>query len=356
MLISWGLSGCHTACMVAGLAEARLDFEHLVGIPLEAAEFSHEVFKTLDRLLPFDGWCLAGLDPENGLRQVQFGGRGTERTVEMARNEALMPDVNKYADLAAAVVPAGTLSLAHPAGRASFRLNEVLIPQGFHSEARVALRDRGRLCGALVLFREDPRRVFDGGDAATLCAVADPLTRALRRYPVRALPRRGVAPGSGVVAVSPDDRLVAISDEAQAWLDDLVPGDDDQTYPSDVTRVIFDATHAVRRGHPEQACTCVRTVSGHWLRVEGSAVAVGEADVVVVLRPATVQELLATVADHHGLTPREAEVLGLAAHGLPSKHIARELGVSLLTINGHLQALYRKCGASGREELLGRLV
>jgi DNA-binding NarL/FixJ family response regulator len=355
MPISWGLPGCHDAGMMRGLADARSALTGLAGRPVEAAEFSSGVHSALQRVLTFDGWCLLGLDPHTGLRTSQFGGRGTEHTAEMARNEALMSDVNKYADLAVAACPAGWLSAEHPQARDSFRLHEILLPQGFHSEIRLALRDHGRLWGALVLFREDPHRLFDDHDTAAVCAIADPLTNAMRAFPARPLARRGTMLGAGVVALAPDNRLVAVSAQAQAWLDDLVPGGDDQTYPSDVTRVLFDAAHAVRRGDLSRALTCVRTVSGHWLRVEATALPVGTADVAVVLQPAAVHQLLGTLAACNKLTPRESDVLGLLVHGLAGKQIARRLAISLFTVNEHLRSLYRKCGVTGREDLLGRL-
>ena len=342
--------------MVRAVAQARADLAALVGRPVEAAEFSSEVSAALRRAMSFDGWCLFGLDPRTGLRTVQFGGRGTEHTAEMARNEALMSDVNRYSDLAAADVPAGWLSSAHPRARTSFRLNEILLPQGFQSELRLVLRQGGRIWGALVLFREDPRRTFDDGDSSAVCAMAETLTAAVRAFPVRPLQRRGQSHSAGFVALAPDDRMVAVSEGAQAWLDDLVPGGDDETYPSDVTRVLFDAAHAVRRGDTRRASTCVRTVSGSWLRVEGTAAALGDVDVVVLLQPAPAGVLLDTYALHHRLTGRETEVLGLVTHGLGSKQVAREMAISLQTVNGHLKSIYRKCQVTGRDELFGRLV
>jgi DNA-binding CsgD family transcriptional regulator len=335
-------------------AAARL--ARLGGPPLEAAEFSHEVDRALREVLSYDGWCLFGTDPLTGLRTVQFGGRGTERTAEMARNEALMRDVNRYDDLAVAACPAGWLSAEHPESSTSFRLHEILVPQGFHSEVRLALRERGRLWGALVLFSEDARRPLGPADAEAVCLIAEPLTQALRGFQVRPGTPTGHALGSGLVAIAPDDRLVSLSGDAQRWLDDLVPGGEDETYPGDVTRVLFDAAHAVRRGEPGRAMTCVRTVSGRWLRVEGMRLQLGEADVGVVLQPATVAQLVGTVAAYHGLTRREVEVLELVVRGLPGKHVARELGIALVTVNGHLKSLYRKCGVTGRDELVGRLV
>jgi DNA-binding CsgD family transcriptional regulator len=355
MPISWGLSRCQSVGMIRTVAEAGSGLIDLVGRPVEAAEFSNEVSAVLRRTLPFDGWCLFGLDPRTGLRTFQFGGRGTEQTAEMARNEALMPDLNKYKDLAVAPLPTGWLSADHPEARSSFRLHEILLPQGFHSEIRLVLRDRGRLWGALVLFREDPRRAFDDHDAAALCAIANSLTSAMRAYPARPLPRRGSTHAAGVVVLAPDNRLVAVSAEAQAWLDDLVPGGDDATSATDVTRVLFDAAHAVRRGDTDRASTCIRTVSGQWLRVEGTLLLAGEADVAVVLHPAALHQMLGTVAACNKLTERESEALGLLAYGLAGKQIARELSISPLTVNGHLRSLYRKCGVTGREELFGRL-
>ena len=355
MRISSGLRGCETAPMRRDLAAARSELTSLVGQPAEAAEFSHEVNAALMKTLPFDGWCLVGMDPDNGLRTAQFSGRGTEQTADMARNEALMHDVNRYQDLAVAPTPAAWLSRDHPEAKRSFRLNEILLPQGFDSEVRLVLRDRTRLWGALVLFRESGHRPFDDADVAVLCALAGPLTSSVRAYPVRSLDRKGAAPGAGLVALDRDNRIVAVTAEARRWLDDLLPGGDDQTNGEDVTRVLFDAAHAVRGAGKARATTCVRTVGGHWMRVEGSAVSIGAADVAVLLHQATAHDLVTLYAVHHGLSPRESEILGLLVEGLASKQIARMLGISLLTVNGHLGSLYRKCQVTGREEIVGRL-
>ena len=135
------------------------------------------------------------------------------------------------------------------------------------------------------------------------------------------------------MAIAPDDSLVGVSEEAQRWLDDLIPGGEDETNAENVTRVLFESAHAVRRGDAARASTCVRTVSGHWLRVEGTPLPVGPADVAVVLRPATVQELVAPVSTYRGLTPRETQIFTLLTYGLATKQIARELAVSQLTVS-----------------------
>jgi DNA-binding CsgD family transcriptional regulator len=51
------------------------------------------------------------------------------------------------------------------------------------------------------------------------------------------------------------------------------------------------------------------------------------------------------------LTPREAEIAALAAEGLASREIARLLGVSVRTVDNHLQHVYVKLGVSNRVAL-----
>jgi DNA-binding NarL/FixJ family response regulator len=48
------------------------------------------------------------------------------------------------------------------------------------------------------------------------------------------------------------------------------------------------------------------------------------------------------------LSPRELEVLKLAARGLHAKQIADELGISVRTVNGHFDNMFGKLGVSSR--------
>ena len=51
-----------------------------------------------------------------------------------------------------------------------------------------------------------------------------------------------------------------------------------------------------------------------------------------------------------GLTPREVEVLVLAARGSTTKAIAHRLGISPKTAGNHLERVYAKAGVSSRAE------
>jgi DNA-binding NarL/FixJ family response regulator len=51
-----------------------------------------------------------------------------------------------------------------------------------------------------------------------------------------------------------------------------------------------------------------------------------------------------------GLTPRQAEVLGLLLQGLPNKLIARQLSLSVETVKDHVAAVLRALGVSSRTQ------
>lgn len=335
--------------------QVRARIARLAVEPGPPAGFGLAISTAVRQLLPFDGWCLIGLDPHSGLRTFQLSQNGTVSscTETLARNETSMRDVNLYSDLARAPKPAGWLSRDHPRAPTSFRLNEILRPQGIHSEMRIALGEGGRLWGALVLFRSHRGRLFDEADASRASSCAGPLARAVRQYPVRRFPSRPEPIGQGVVLLAPDNRMIATSTHAQSWLADLVPGGGDETGPEDVLRVVFDAANAAR-GHRDASAT-LRTVSGRWLTVEGVALTTGSADVAVLMQAATVTQIVPCLQAHHGLTPRETQILDQTVDGRPSKQIAHRLNISLLTVNTHLKSIYRKCGVTGREELFAQL-
>jgi DNA-binding NarL/FixJ family response regulator len=62
------------------------------------------------------------------------------------------------------------------------------------------------------------------------------------------------------------------------------------------------------------------------------------------------------VAPVASLTPREQEILGMLAEGLPNKMIAARLGISDHTVKTHLEAVFDKLGASTRAEAVARAV
>jgi DNA-binding CsgD family transcriptional regulator len=67
--------------------------------------------------------------------------------------------------------------------------------------------------------------------------------------------------------------------------------------------------------------------------------------------------MLAVVRNHSvELSPREAEIAGLAASGMSSKVIGDRLELSVRTVDNHLQRIYIKLGVNSRQDLATALV
>lgn len=69
------------------------------------------------------------------------------------------------------------------------------------------------------------------------------------------------------------------------------------------------------------------------------------------LRPRTVNWMINGDDDSfEKLTPREFEILSLAAQGHPYKVIAEKLGISCRTIRFHMMVVFEKFGVQNREQ------
>lgn len=339
--------------MASSVGRARLGITAIGERPEAGSAFATPVMQALGAVVGFDGCVLLGMDPESGLRSFMFCRDGVGDPRQLARNEWDVQDVHRYVDLAQAQVPVGVLSERHSAVAWSPRLQEILSPAGVTSELRLALRDRRRLWGALVLFRADGRRPFSSADAATVLDLAGPLTTAVRRYSVRRQRPSTAAPTAGVVVLGPDDEIVSSTGSSRAWLTAAVAGGMDEDRPGRVHRAVYEVARAVRLGAPTPISR-IRTSSGRWLAVTGERLD-GKDQVAVVLAAATVEQVVPAAALWYGLTPRECEVLAAVLGGASGKTAARKLHLSSYTVEDHLTAIYRKTGAAGKDDLLADL-
>ncbi len=57
-----------------------------------------------------------------------------------------------------------------------------------------------------------------------------------------------------------------------------------------------------------------------------------------------------------GLSPREREIAGLVAQGLPTKAIAAALAISRWTVCTHLRRIYARVGVGSRAAMVARLL
>lgn len=66
----------------------------------------------------------------------------------------------------------------------------------------------------------------------------------------------------------------------------------------------------------------------------------------------TFRRACASIADAHGLTPRETEVFNLVVHGRSMAHIAESLVISRDTVKTHCRSIYHKLGIHSQQEAI----
>ncbi len=331
--------------------------EVIAGVAQDAttpAEFADAVMDTVSDLVPFDGYCLFGTDPLSGVRTFMYSRHGLDGLAEqLAYNEFVEVDANRYRELGSSARPIGVMSTADSQGRRSSRMHDMLRPAGFGSELRLVLRS-GWVFGGISLFREAGARPFGDSDLEQALTLAGGLRRAVQRHPVRPIPAPRTTMPTGVILLNPANHVLAQTAGVARWLDELCIGGDDEMMPADHMRMVLDVATASRTAAGPVVCR-TRTASGRWLIVEAAPLNGSEADTTIMLRSAEVASLLPAAVAWFGLTPREYEVLAAASMGLPAKHIARDLALAVPTVNAHLQSIYRKAGVTGREQLLASL-
>ncbi|WP_020673900.1 LuxR C-terminal-related transcriptional regulator [Amycolatopsis nigrescens] len=328
-------------------------------IPALAAEAGTEgelgavISRQVGRLVGHDGFQMIGLDP-------------------IARAGCLYAQQNCYTDQANQYLkvpqdfsgrrgtPFGRLVHGRPVELLGLGLpdprdepvREVMAAEGFGSELRIAFIQGGRPWGAMALLRERSSRPFSAENIADAERMCLPLATALRQFVV-GKPMRPTRGGHGVGVLVLDQHLTvkAATHSARAWLRKLSP---DQVAVNEVMsiRLVRSVAFAtVRTGRP--VINTVPTLDG-WLSLQGELID-GARDVAITIQPPSGRVLLPATAAWHGITPREQAVVELILEGLPTKQIARHLGISPHTATDHLKAIYRKTSVNSREELVAAL-
>ncbi len=101
------------------------------------------------------------------------------------------------------------------------------------------------------------------------------------------------------------------------------------------------AGYLLKTAHASEVIAAIRTVAGGH----------------VVLDPKIARHVIGRRADPGDAeqpTPREVEILRLAAHGLRTRDIAEELGVSTRTVEAHFTGIFNRLGVGSRTEAIVR--
>lgn len=305
--------------------------------------------------------CWYTLDPASLLVTSHFNADMPELPAEWMAEEYYEDDVNKLVDVVRSAEGLATLHEAtggDPSGSPRWRRN---IELGGDQEMIAGLRTRsGAVWGALGLYREPGRPLFDGPDREFVRAVAPSLAEGARRALLTTEAREPDGPDAPcLVVVTERWELDSATPGAQRWLADLPDGDwDAGRLPSSVLAVAGQVLRAAQQpaGDADGVVSRVRSRSGRWLVLHGTPlVSSASKRIAVIVEPAHPARITPLLMSAYGLSEREQEVTRLVLQGGSTAEIAERMVVSPHTVQQHLKSVFDKTGVRSRRDLVGKV-
>jgi DNA-binding CsgD family transcriptional regulator len=346
--------------MATAVHDQRLALVRLLHRDLDLAGYFEAADRALRRCVPFDASCWLTLDP-GGIMPTSHFSRAYNVThlMQLAANEYLEDDVNKFADLVRGPRSVGVLSqLTGGEQSRSPRYVRFLAPNGFADgdELRAIFRDGSAVWGAVTLHRR--RGTFTDDDAQAITDVGGLLAQGIRRAILRsALSATGDDDQPGLIVLRGDDSVDSMTAAASRWLRELIDSTATRgTTPLTIASVAQLARRAAAGQSDETATVRLPRRTGGWMRLDASLIDRGEeGQVAVILSAAREPEVASLIAQVYGLSEREQDVTRLVLHGHSTAEMAELLHVSPYTVQDHLKAIFEKVGVRSRRELVAHL-
>jgi DNA-binding CsgD family transcriptional regulator len=232
---------------------------------------------------------------------------------------------------------------------------------GGDQELIVALRTpAGEVWGALGLYREPGRPLFDDTELAFVQSLAPSLAEGARRALLVGEATDPEGPNApGLLVLSDDGEVESATPGVERWLAALPDGDPQAgKLPSAVLAVAGQALRTAE--HPDQpgevAVSRVLSRSGTWVLLHGaSLVSGGPRRVAVIVEPAHPARIAPLLMSAYGLTEREQDVTRLVLQGNSTAETAERLVVSTHTVQQHLKSIFDKTGVRSRRDLVAKV-
>jgi DNA-binding CsgD family transcriptional regulator len=350
------------ATATARRAEVLIDRCHA---GLDVTSLRTEALLRIRRLVSVDAAFFATVDPATLL----FTSAVAEEPLAEARtlfldNEFGRADVNKFAALAEAADPVGSLDRATLGDRsASARYREIMAPLGLGDELRAALISGTGCWGVLCLHREDASTGFDSRDLALVRRIAPHLAEGLRRaVTVESTAAGTPAPAApGIIVLDAGLAVVSMNPEANAWLAETEdagragPGGLPLAVQAAATRLstLEEAAPTL----PASATVRLRGRSGRWFALHATRLhGPREPQIGIVIEPASPAETGSLLLSAYGLTEAQTRVAALVVRGCSTRQIVRELHISANTVQEHLTAVFDRVGVRSRRELVATVL
>lgn len=230
--------------------------------------------------------------------------------------------------------------------RRAARYRHVLEPFGVTDELRVLATIDDTTWGSVAIYRVDGEFALE--DAEAVASLSPTIADGLRLVLLRTAATRpeAVDDPPGILQVSPDGQVTALTEPARAWLD--------RAGPRLATTANVTAAAVRRNADWAGAHARLALADGHVLSLHAAHMVADDA-VAVVVAPARPAEVGRMLVDAYGLTPRQRDVLGHLLLGRSMSQVAADLGISEHTANDHRKAIYQRTGVSSRGELAALL-
>jgi DNA-binding CsgD family transcriptional regulator len=334
----------------------------LAGQGLDLVSFWRASTEVLTSVVPYDfAPCWFTLDPASLLVTSHFDEGVPELPPQWLIHEYYQDDVNKLADVARSRRGVSTLHEAtggDPSSSPRWHFNMTL---GGDQELIAGLRTpAGEVWGALGLYREPGRPLFDDTELAFVQSLAPSLAEGARRALLVGEATDPEGPNApGLLVLSDDGEVESATPGVERWLAALPDGDPQAgKLPSAVLAVAGQALRTAE--HPDQpgevAVSRMLSRSGTWVLLHGaSLVSGGPRRVAVIVEPAHPARIAPLLMSAYGLTEREQDVTRLVLQGNSTAETAERLVVSTHTVQQHLKSIFDKTGVRSRRDLVAKV-
>ncbi|HYH77588.1 MAG TPA: LuxR family transcriptional regulator [Arthrobacter sp.] len=346
-----------------------------------------EVLAEVGRVVPFDAFVWPLCDPVTATGVAPRARIPCPGELPLLIRLKYLSPPARWTGLAGLGTPASTLLRSTNGDPSRSPLWEgVLKRYGITDVLSVVFADKHGCWGWLDLWRVDSDSEFSDTEIAYIGDMATELTPALRRSIARqfawpphdeqaqpdalptGLPRELTLPGRGasrselppqaVLTLDEDMAVVGETASTRDWLELLQPGPRPyQTVPAEVLNVAAQLL-ARESGVDEHAAGArVHIGSGRWAILKASRMASASPGATPPLA-VTIQECppearLDLFARCFGLTPRQRELLELAAAGASTAAMATAQGVTAYTVQDQFKQIFETSGVRSRAALLG---
>jgi DNA-binding CsgD family transcriptional regulator len=343
----------------------RLEIIRLCHSALDSQQLRVELLKRLRTVIPFDYIFFSTTDPATLLfTSSVLDDTPTSVLSQFLENEFLQDDFNKFLSLLRNHQPVGVLSeqTQHDLSR-SQRYRDILAPLALGDEMRAVFVTNAACWGTLCLHRERAVSEYTSAEAAFLAQLAPHIAEGLRKAQLlNCAPLVKTPDGPGVLVLSEDLSVVAMTPTAEYWMSELAEAErgDKHALPHTVLTVVA-RLQAIERemaapadGMPKVR---LRTPSGHWLVLYASRLSSSgsQGQITVIFETAQPIEIAPLLLQAYHLTKREGEITHCILRGWSTTEIAATLHISSNTVQDHLKAIFEKVDVRSRRELAGRI-